>query len=81
MVRKKFPPVPLLSKECLKDDRWADEYFAEIVKKHPNKWVAVVGRKVVAVGKTIAEVKKVAKEKTGRKEFPILFAEKRVHVY
>ena len=81
MAKKKLPPVPLLSQKCLEDDQWADQHFTEIVKKYPNKWVAVVGKRVVASGDTIAEVKRIAKKKTGQQEFPILFAERGIHVY
>jgi hypothetical protein len=58
-----------------------DEHFGEIVKEYPNQWVAIVDKKVVAAGRTIAEVEKAATEKTGRDDFPIYLAEKGLRVY
>lgn len=67
--------------EYWEDSKWAGEHFTEIVREYANQWVAIVGKKVVAAGKTIAEVEKVCTEKTGRDEFPIYFAEKGIRVY
>jgi hypothetical protein len=67
--------------EYWEDSKWASEHFTEIVKEYPNQWVAIVDKKVVAAGRTIAEVEKKATEKTGRDEFPIYFAERGIRVY
>ena len=63
------------------DSKWASEHFADIVKGYPNQWVAIVDKKVVAAGTTIAEVEKEGTERTGREEFPIYFAERGIRVY
>ena len=68
-------------KEYWEDSKWASEHFTEIVRKYPDQWVAIVDRKVVAAGRTIADVEKIATEKTGRDEFPIYFAERGIRVY
>lgn len=68
-------------KEYWEDSKWAREHFAEIVKEYPDQWVAIVNKKVIAAGETIAEIEKIAMEKTGREEFPIYFAERGVRVY
>lgn len=60
------------------DNKWASENFAEIVREYPDQWVAIVDKKVIAAGKTIAEVEEITAEKTGRNEFPIYFAERGV---
>jgi hypothetical protein len=67
--------------EYWEDSKWASEHFGEIVKEYPNQWVAIVDKKVVAAGRTIAEVEKAATEKTGRDDFPIYLAEKGLRVY
>ena len=67
--------------EYWEDSKWASEHFSEIVKEYPNQWVAIVDKKVVASGRTIAEVEKAATEKTGRDDFPIYLAEKGLRVY
>ncbi len=81
MNTNNYPPVPPTPKEYWEDSDWANEHFSEIVKEYPNLWVVVVNKKVVAAGKVISEIERIAEEKTGRKSFPIIFAEKGVHVY
>ncbi len=87
--------MPILSKEEIEglkipsqgsvdyweDSKWAGEHFSEIVKKYPDQWVSIVGKKVIAFGRTIAEVEEITFQKTGRDEFPIYFAERGVRVY
>ena len=51
------------------------------IKSCEGQWVAIVDKKVVAAGRTIAEVEKAGTEKTGRDEFPIYLAEKGLRVY
>ena len=75
------PLVPPISEEYWEDREWAYDHMDDIVKAYPNLWVAVVDKKVIASGKVIAEVEKIAEEKTGRKEVPIILAERGVHVY
>ena len=43
------------SADYWEDSKWASENFTEIVKKYPNLYVAIVGKRVVAAAKTIAE--------------------------
>ena len=79
--KEDYPPVPPIPKQYWEDRKWAYDHIDEIVKEYPNLWVAVVKKEVVAAGKVIAEIEKIAEEKTGRKEFPIILAERGVHVY
>lgn len=81
MNAKTYMPVPPTPNEYWEDSDWADEHIGEIADAHPNLWVAVVGKKVVASGKVITEVRKAAQQKTGRTQFPIIFAEQGIHVY
>jgi hypothetical protein len=76
-----LPPVPPTPKEFWEDRDWAYENLTEIEEKYPNLWVAVVDKQVIAAGKVIAKVRKIAEEKTGRKHFPVILAEKGIHVY
>lgn len=69
------------SSDYWEDSRWANENFSEIVKEYPNQWVAVVDKKVVASGRTIAAVEEACRIKTGRKDVPIYLAEKGIRVY
>jgi len=81
MQSKIYPPIPDTPKEYWDDSKWANENFTEISKEHPNLWVAVVDKQVVASGKIISDVRKIAQQKTNRKHFPVFFAEKGIHVY
>jgi hypothetical protein len=81
MIIKDKPLPSPGPKEYWEDSKWACEHFGEIVKEYPDRWVAIADRKVVAAGRTIAEVEKEAKEKTGLEEFPIYFAERTIRVY
>ena len=57
-------PQPL-SKEYLEDEKWADEHMSELLEKYPNQWIAVVNKEVACVGKNLAEVEEVARQKVG----------------
>jgi len=81
MQANTYPPVPPTPQEYWDDSDWMDAHIGGIAKAYPNLWVAVVDKQVVASGKVIAEVRQAAEQQTGRKHFPIFFAEKGIHVY
>jgi hypothetical protein len=82
MTSEVFKDIP---KEFWEDRKWADENHSELVKKYPNKWVAIVDKKVVAVsdgtgrfGRFLEE----AKRKTGRQYIPTIFVDAgNIYVY
>ena len=76
---KSLPTIP--PKEYWEDSKWANDHFADIVREYADLWVAVVDQRIVAAGKVISVVRKSAQEETGRKHFPVIFAEKWIHVY
>jgi len=80
MKNKEALPTPV-STEYLEDSNWAHEHLTELAKDYPNQWVAIVNKVVVAAGRVISEVERIAQEKTGRQEFPVILAEKGLHVY
>jgi hypothetical protein len=53
----------------------------EISAAHPDQWVAIVDRSVVASGPILTDVEAHAMALTGRTEFPVLFAETGIRVY
>ena len=57
-------------REYWEDSKWASEHFTEIVKEYPNQWVAIADKKVVAAGRTIAEVKKKPQKRLAKMNFP-----------
>ena len=80
MDREIYPPIPATPKSYWEDTKWANENFTDIVRQYPNLWVAIVDKKVVAAGKVISEVRKIAQQKTNQKSFPVIFAEKGIKV-
>ena len=81
MPKDDYPPILPLPKEFWEDEGWAYDNYNELVKMYPNQWVAVVNKQVVAAGKNGTEVITTAEQKTGRKEFPVIFVEKGIRVY
>ncbi len=53
----------LLPKRYFDDGKWMQEHFHELEKKYPDQWIAVYRKEVVAAGKNLGEVKKIAKAK------------------
>jgi len=81
MNHQEYPAVPPTPQEYWDDRNWAHQHLAELAQAYPNQWIAVVDKQVVAVGKVIAEVRREGEQKTGRKHFPVIFAERGIHVY
>ena len=63
------------------DCRWANDHMDEISVGYPDRWVAIVGRRVVASGPVLAQVESQALAPTGTREFPVLYAEAGIRVY
>lgn len=64
-----------IPKRFWEDDRWAEKHYSELQKKYKDKWVAVVNKKVVAVGDSIKKIREEARKKTGERHIPVLFVE------
>lgn len=71
----------LLSENYWEDYQWANENMAELARNYPNQWVAVIDKRVIAIGPDVRSVESKAKERMDRAEFPILFVERGIHVY
>lgn len=70
-----------LPKSFWEDDRWLHEHYDQLSRQYPDKWVAVVDKTVAAVGESIGEVKTLVEEKTGKRNVPVMFIEKGIHIY
>jgi len=68
------------SKDFWDDENWGFKHYSELVRKYPDRWVAINDRKVVASGDLDA-VEKKAKKKTGKKHVPVIFVESGSHIY
>lgn len=70
-----------VSKEFWDDQQWGFQHHSDLLDKYKDKWVAIVGKKVVSAGKDLGKVEEEAKLKTGREEVPVLFVECGAHIY
>ncbi len=66
--------------EFWEDKDWAFDHYSEWMKKYPDQWIAVVDKKVVAFGEDIQEIKRIAREKTGKKHIAVIYIEGGVRV-
>ncbi len=75
-------PAPLPAPKYVVDDyRWADTHHNELAKKYPEKWVAVVNKKVVSHGSQADRVLAKAHRCTPRPDVALVFIESRLHFY
>ncbi len=72
--------VKIEPKEFWRDEKWGFKHYSELVRKYPDRWVAIVNRKVVASG-DLKVVEEEAKKKTGKKHIPVIFVESGSHIY
>jgi len=70
-----------ISKEFWDDQQWGFQHHTELLEKYKDVWVAISNKKVVSAGKDLSEVKKKAKEKTGKDEITVMFVECGAHIY
>jgi hypothetical protein len=63
------------------DEEWAYEHYAELLNLYPNKWVAIVGKKVVAVSDGSGKILEEARTKTAQAHIAMVFIEDGSHVY
>ncbi|MCS4540932.1 MAG: DUF5678 domain-containing protein [Euryarchaeota archaeon] len=68
-------------KEFWEDKKWARENYCELQKQFRDKWVAIVGKKVVSYGENRGDVKKRAMELTGKKYIPLIYVESGAAIY
>jgi hypothetical protein len=71
----------VMSKRFWEDDMWARNYYQELSRKYPDKWVAIANKHVIVSGTNLERVEKKAKAKIGREDFPVIFIERRANVY
>lgn len=79
MVMEKIKIEP---KEFWDDKKWVEKNYSDLQDKYPDKWVAIVDKKVVAAGKSLKDIELEAEHKTGvsRDRIPVLFIEGEVNI-
>jgi hypothetical protein len=70
-----------IPKEFWEDREWAWEHYEELMRQYPNRWVAIVDKRVVAVSDGPTDYIEEARRKTGRKHIPVVFIEDGYGVY
>jgi len=65
---KDIPIPPPTPKHYFEDQRWISEHILELIEKYPDQWVAVFHGEVIAAGKNLGEVERLAHEKTGERD-------------
>ena len=78
MVMEKTESMP---KEFWDDMDWVSKHYSDLVKKYPDKWIAVVNGKVVSSGQDLGKVLEEAKMKTGKEHIVVEFIECGGHIY
>ena len=70
-------------RKYLEDVKWGLNNYFNLMKKYPDKWVAVVNKKIVSYGENIEKVELNAEKKSGKskKDIPVFFVEKGAHIY
>ena len=72
--------VEIEPREFWEDQDWGFKHYSDLVKKYPDKWVAIVHKEVIAAG-DLEKVEKEAEKKVGKKHVPVLFVESGSHIY
>lgn len=71
----------MISKEFWEDQQWGFQHHSDLLGRYKDMWVAIVNKKVVSAGEDLGKVEEEAKQKTGKKQIPVLFVECGAHIY
>jgi hypothetical protein len=74
----KPPPTP---KHYYEDQKWISEHMRELREQYLNQWIAVFNGEVIAAGRVLAEVERVAHEKTGERDIATRLIEPELKFY
>jgi len=70
-----------MPKRFYRDREWADKHYSELQKKYPNKWIAVLNKKVVGVSDDKGNFLEKAKQKTKEEHIPTIWIESGIVYY
>lgn len=62
------------------DKEWVFSHYSELLKKHPNMWIAVLNKKIIGASTDLGKVEEI-KAKAGEKHIPVIFMDDGSHVY
>ena len=64
-----------------RDWAYSRSVYPKLVKKYPNRWIALAYHRVIAWGTDPVRVLASARRKVDWKEIPLVFVERGIHVY
>jgi hypothetical protein len=64
-----------------RDWAYAEAVYPRLVRKYPNRWIALAQHRVIASGKDVTKVLAQARRKVAWEEIPLVFVERGIHVY
>lgn len=76
---KNRPQIP--AKLFWEDDNWAHDNYQTLLKKYPNKWIAIFNKTVVCANEDLRVVKTFLAKKIRGKITPLIHIEDASHVY
>jgi hypothetical protein len=68
------------SEEFWEDQEWGFKHYSELVRKYPDKWVAIVNKRVIVAG-GLESVEEESRKKTGKTNIPLIFVDGGSHIY
>ena len=72
-----------VERKYFEDVKWGLNNYFNLMKRYPDKWVAVVNKKIVSSGESIEKVELEAEKKSGKdkRNIPVIFVERGAHIY
>ncbi len=63
--------------------KWGEKNYSDLMRKYPERWVAIVDKNIGGVGRSISEAEKEAYKKTGVeiKRIPVIFVGREAYIY
>lgn len=68
---EELPLPPAIPRRHFEDTDWIAAHLPELRRSYPDQWVAVYRGEVIAAGKDLAEVERVAHERTNERDIAI----------
>ena len=64
-----------------RDWAYSEAVYPTLVRRYPNRWVAIAHHRVIAAGRNVMKVVAEARRKVDWEEIPLVFVERGIHVY
>jgi hypothetical protein len=61
------------SESDLKNDEWFKDNYIDLMQEHPREWIAVIDQKIIAVSSNEVEIKILAEQIAGDREYSLYY--------